>query len=155
LEFFVVVSVDQIKKLREETSAGVMEIKRALEDAGGDFEQAKKLLQKRGVARAAKKSGREAAEGLVAAYIHTNGKIGVMVEVFCETDFVARTEDFQNLTHELAMQVAATDPEGVDELLAQEYIREPAKTVQDMVNEVIAKVGENIRIGRIVRFKIE
>jgi len=146
------VSVDQIKNLRAETGAGVMDVKKALEDSGGDLEKAKRLLKERGVAKAAKKSDREASEGLVAAYIHTTGKIGALVEVFCETDFVARTKDFQNLAHELALQVTATDPKDVDELLAQEYIREPAKTVQDIINEVIAKVGENIRIGRIVRF---
>ena len=148
------VSVDQIKKLRSETSAGVMEIKKAFEDAGGDFAKAKKLLQERGVAKAAKKSDREASEGLIASYIHTTGKIGAIVEVFCETDFVARTPDFQNLAKELAMQVAATEPNDVGELLAQEYIRESSKTVQDLINEVIAKVGENIRIGRLARFQI-
>jgi len=149
-----VATIDQIKKLREETSVGVMDIKRALEDAGGDFVEAKKLLQERGVAKAAEKSEREVAEGLVASYIHTTGKIGAMVELFCETDFVARTADFQNLAHELAMQVAAANPEGVDELLEQEYIREPGKTVRDLVNEVMAKVGENVRVGRIARFQI-
>ncbi len=148
------VSVDQIKKLRSETSAGVMETKKALEDAGGDLEKAKKLLQERGVAKAAKKAEREAADGLVVSYIHTTGKIGAIMEVFCETDFVARTKDFQNLAKELAMQVAATEPQDADELLAQEYIREPSKTVQDLVNEVIAKVGENIRVGRFTRFQI-
>ncbi len=148
------VSVDQIKKLRSETSAGVMDVKRALEDAGGDLEKAKKLLQEQGVAKAAKKAEREAADGLVASYIHATGKIGAMIEVFCETDFVARTEDFQNLTKELAMQVAATDPKDADELLEQDYIRDPSKTVQDFINEVIAKVGENIRIGRFVRFQM-
>lgn len=147
-------TIDGIKKLRTETGAGVMDVKKALEDAGGDVEKAKKLLQEQGVAKAAKKSDREAAEGLVASYIHNNGKIGAIVEVFCETDFVARTDDFQKLAHELAMQVTATDPQDADELLQQDYIREPSKTVQDLVNEVIAKVGENIRVGRFVRFQI-
>ena len=146
--------IETVKELRIETGAAVMDIKRALEESGGDMEKAKKLLQERGVAKAQKKAEREAADGLVAAYIHTNGKIGAMVEVFCETDFVARTEDFQNLAHELAMQVAATDPKSTDELLSQKYIREPSKTVQDLVNEVIAKVGENIRIGEFTRFQI-
>ena len=148
------VSVDQIKKLRAEVGAGVIEVKKALEDSGGDIKGAKKLLQERGVAKAQKKSEREAVEGLVASYIHNNGKIGVLIEVFCETDFVARTEDFQRLSKELAMQVAATDPQDADELLEQEYIREPSKMVQDLVNETIAKVGENIRVGRLARFQI-
>jgi len=147
-------NIEKVKTLREQTSAGVMDIKRALEDAAGDLEKAKKLLQECGVAKAAKKSDREAAEGLIASYIHTTGKIGAMVELFCETDFVARTEDFQNLAHELAMQVAATDPQDTDELLEQEYIRDPAKTVLDVINEVVAKVGENVRIGRLARFQI-
>jgi len=148
------VSVDQIKKLRADTGAGVMEVKKALEESGGDMEEAKKILRERGVAKAAKKASREAKEGRVSAYIHATGKIGAMVELFCETDFVARTEDFQKLGHELAMQVAATDPEDLDELLSQDYIRDPAKTVQDLINEVIAKVGENVKVGRFVRFEI-
>jgi len=147
-------TIDQIKKLRSETSAGVMETKKALEDAGGDTEKAKKLLQEWGVVKAQKKTDREAADGLVATYVHATGKIASMVELFCETDFVARTPDFQNLAKELAMQVAATDPQGSDELLSQEYIREPSKTVQDLINEVVAKVGENIRVGRFQRFEI-
>ncbi len=147
-------AIDKIKRLRSDTGAGVMEIKKALEDAGGDFAKAKRLLQERGVAKAAKKSERKAADGLVASYIHATGKIGAMVEVFCETDFVARTPDFRNLAKELAMQVAATEPQDADELLAQEYIREPSQTVQDLINELIAKVGENVRVGRFARFQI-
>lgn len=147
-------AVDQIKKLRVETGAGVMDIKKALEDAGGDFAEAKKILQERGVAKAAKKSDREASDGLVATYVHATGKIGAMVEVFCETDFVARTDDFQKLAKELAMQVAAAEPKTASEFLEQEYIRDPSKTVQDLINEVMAKVGENIRIGEFVRFQI-
>lgn len=146
--------IDQIKKLRIETGAGVVDTKKALEDSGGDLEKAKKLLQEWGVAKAAKKSEREAVDGLVATYVHATGKIASMVELFCETDFVARTEDFQKLTKELAMQVAATDPKDTDELLQQDYIREPSKTVQDVINETIAKVGENIRIGKFARFQI-
>jgi len=146
--------IDQIKKLREETSAGVIETKKALEDAGGDFAKAKELLQERGVAKAAKKSDRQSSEGLVATYVHATGKIASLVELFCETDFVARTEDFKKLSQELALQVAATDPKDSGELLSQDYVREPSKTVQDLINEVIAKVGENVRVGRFVRFQI-
>jgi len=147
-------AINQIKKLRLETSAAVMDVKRALEESDGDLERAKKLLQERGVAKAAKKSDRAAVDGLVATYVHATGKIASMVELFCETDFVARTEDFQNLAQELAMQVAAADPKDSSELLEQEYIREPSKAVQDLINEVIAKVGENVKVGRIVRFQI-
>ena len=148
------VAIDQIKKLRAETSVGVIEAKKALEDAGGDFTEAKKLLQERGVAKAAKKSDRPSSEGLVATYVHATGKIASMVELFCETDFVARTEDFKKLSQELALQVVATDPQGSDELLSQDYIREPSKTVQDLINEVIAKVGENIKVGKLARFEL-
>jgi len=147
-------TIDQIKKLRMETGAGVVDTKKALEESDGDSEKAKKLLQERGVAKAAKKTDREAADGLVATYVHTNCKIASMVELFCETDFVARTEDFKKLAKELAMQVAATNPEDADELLNQEYIRDPKKKIQDLVNEAIAKVGENIRIGKFARFQI-
>ncbi len=146
--------IDQIKKLRADTSAGVMEVKKALSESGGNTEKAKKLLQEWGVAKAAKKSERQSSEGLVATYVHVTGKIASMIELFCETDFVARTEDFKNLSRELAMQVAATNPKGNDELLSQAYIRESNKTVQDLINKVIAKVGENIRIGKFVRFQI-
>ncbi len=147
-------TVDQIKKLRYGTGAGVMEVKRALGDSGGDLEKAKKLLQERGVAKAQKKTDRKAADGLVATYVHATGKIGAMVEVFCETDFVARTEDFQKLAKELAMQAAATDPKNAEEFLGQEYIREPNKKIQDLINEVIAKVGENVKVGKFIRFQI-
>ncbi len=146
--------IEDIKKLRSETGAAVMDIKRALEESGGDLEEAKKILQERGVAKAQKKFEREASEGLVSTYVHAVGKIGAMVELFCETDFVARTEDFQKLAHELAMQVAATNPQDADELLEQEYIRDPSKTVQDLIGETIAKVGENIKIGKLVRFEL-
>lgn len=148
------VAIEDVKRLRSETSAGIIDCKKALEDSGGDFEEAKKLLAERGVVKAAKRSDREASEGLVATYVHATGKIGAMVELFCETDFVARTKDFQKLAHEIALQVSATDPKDSEELLQQEYIREPAKTVQDLINETIAKVGENIKVGRFIRFEI-
>ncbi len=147
-------TIDQIKKLRSETSAGVIDTKKALEESGGDLEKAKKLLKERGVAKQAKKSDRPSSEGLVATYVHATGKIASLVELFCETDFVARTEDFKKLSQELALQVAATDPKDSGELLSQDYVREPSKTVQDLINEVIAKVGENVRVGRFVRFQI-
>lgn len=144
----------EIQRLREETSAGVMDSKRALEDAGGDYEKAKQLLAERGVASAAKKSGREAKEGLVAAYIHGGGRIGALVELASETDFVARGEEFQKLAQEIAMQVAAMAPAGVDELYAQAYIRDASKTVKDLVTALAAKTGENVSVRRIQRFAL-
>ena len=144
----------QIQRLREETSAGVMDSKRALEDADGDYEKAKQLLTERGVASAAKKSGREAKEGVVAAYIHGGGRIGALVEVSSETDFVSRGEDFQKLAQEIAMQVAAMAPADVDELYAQPYIRDASKTIKDLVTAVAAKTGENVSVRRFQRFAL-
>ncbi|RMF13533.1 MAG: translation elongation factor Ts [Candidatus Dadabacteria bacterium] len=191
--------IEKIKELRERTGAGMSDCKAALAETDGDIDAAIEVLRSKGIAKAAKKSGREASEGLVGSYIHGNGRIGVLVEVNCETDFVARTEDFQNFVREIAMQVAATNPlavnaEGIDPevleaekrvyreqaaeegkpaeiaekivegrirkflkeqtLLDQEYIRDPDKTIQDLLNETIAKLGENILIRRFVRFEL-
>ena len=144
----------EIQRLREETSAGVMDCKRALEDANGDYEQAKTLLAERGVASMKKKEGRAAKEGVVAAYIHAGGRIGSLVEIASETDFVARGEDFQKLAQEIAMQVAAMAPTDVDELLAQAYIRDASKTVKDLVTAIAVKTGENVSVRRIQRFAL-
>lgn len=144
----------EIQRLREETSAGVMDCKRALEDADGDYEKAKALLTERGVASAAKKSGREAKEGVIASYIHSGGRIGALVEVSSETDFVSRGEDFQKLALEIAMQVAAMAPTDIDELYAQAYIRDASKTVKDLVTAVAAKTGENVAVRRFQRFAL-
>jgi elongation factor Ts len=148
------VSIEQIKNLRQQTGAGVMEVKRALDAAAGDVDAAKKILKEQGQEIVAKKSQRKAADGRVFSYIHATGRIGSMIELFCETDFVARTDDFRKLGHELAMQIAATNPQNADGLLSQEYIRDPSKTVRDLTNETIAKVGENVKIGRMVRYEI-
>lgn len=144
----------EVQRLREETSAGVMDCKRALEDALGDYEKAKALLAERGVASAAKKAGREAKEGIVASYIHSGGRIGALVEVSSETDFVARGDDFQKLAQEIAMQVAAMDPADIDELYAQAYIRDASKTVKDLVTGLAAKTGENLSVRRFQRFAL-
>ncbi len=144
----------EVQRLREETSAGVMDCKRALEDANGDYEKAKGLLSERGLASAAKKSGREAKEGTVASYIHAGGRIGALVEVSSETDFVARGDEFQKLAQEIAMQVAAMAPVDLDELLAQAYIRDASKTVKDLVTAVAVKTGENVSVRRFQRFAL-
>ena len=163
------VSADQIKELRERTSAGVMECKRALEEAAGDIDRAMALLQERGIAAAEKRAHRETSQGIVECYIHAGGRIGSMVELNCETDFVARTDDFKTLAHEVAMQIAATNPLSVSEedlptgaegdpaelcLLRQPYIRDGARSVDDLVKEVIAKTGENVRVRRFARFEL-
>jgi elongation factor Ts len=144
----------EIQRLREETSAGVMDCKRALEDADGDYDKAKQLLTERGVASVAKKSGREAKEGIIASYIHAGGRIGSLVEIASETDFVARGDDFQKLAQEIAMQVAAMAPADVDELYGQAYIRDASKTVKDLVTDVARKTGENVSVRRIQRFAL-
>jgi elongation factor Ts len=148
------ISIDDIKKLRKETGAGVLAVKEALEDAGGDFEVAKKDLIAQGIAKAEKKSARDASEGLVHAYIHMGGKLGSMVLVACETDFVARTDDFKKLCNELAMQVCTDDYADVEALLNDEYMRDSTKTVRDVVTESIAKLGENIEIRKFTKLSV-
>jgi elongation factor Ts len=144
----------EVQRLRADTNAGVMDCKRALEDADGDYEKAKGLLKERGLAAVAKKSGREAKEGVVASYIHAGGRKGALVEVASETDFVARSAEFQKLAQEIAMQVAAMSPQTVDDLLGQAYIRDSSKTIKDLVTTLAASVGENVSVRRIQRFAI-
>jgi elongation factor Ts len=144
----------EVQRLRTETNAGVMDCKRALEDAQGDFEKAKGLLKERGLASLKKKSGREAKEGAVSAYIHAGGRVGAIVEIASETDFVSRSPEFQKLAQEVAMHVAAMDPKDVDELLTQAYIRDASKTVNDLVTTLAASVGENVSIRRFQRFAL-
>ena len=186
-----------IKQLREETGLGVMDCKKALEEAGGSFEKAKGVLKRRGADIVAKKSTRVAKEGIIASYVHTGGKTGVLVEINCETDFVARNEIFQNFAKNICLQVVAAKPlcvkkeeipegmlserkkwweeEAKDKppeerekiltekltefsqehvLLNQTFIKEPEKTIQDYLNETIARIGENIAIRRFVRFEL-
>ncbi len=193
------VSIELIKELRKRTAAGFSDCKKALEEAGGDIEKAIDILRKRGLAIAAKRASKATSEGIVAAYVHSNKKIGVLVEVNCETDFVARTDEFQQFAHDVAMQIAATSPIAVrreevpqevlerekklyeeqlreqgkpehiipkiiegklekfykeNVLLEQEFIKNPDVTIQDLLNELIAKTGEKIVIKRFCRFQI-
>ncbi len=147
------ISLDLLKKLREETSAGVSDCRAALEDANGDYGKAKKLIMERGVAKAAKKADRETGAGLIESYVH-GGKVGVLVELRCETDFVARTDAYKNLAHELALQVAAMNPKDVKELMKGDYIRDPGMTIEALVKATIAKVGENITVARFTRIEL-
>ncbi len=161
------VSTESIRLLRERTGAGIMDSKRALEDAEGDMDRAEQALREKGVAKAATKADRVTAEGIIESYIHAGSRIGAMVELNCETDFVGRTPEFKALAHNIAMQIAAMSPSYLDEtdmpdsadaspeevcLLRQPFIRDQGKTVADLVLELRAKVGENIRVGRFVRF---
>lgn len=192
------ITVDMVKTLRERTGAGVLDCKNALTEAGGDFEAAIKLLRERGLAKVAKKASRAVGEGLIEAYVHTGGRIAALVELNCETDFVARTGEFRDLAHNVAMQVAATDPKFLDaeavpdemmdamraqlraeveegipaqvidrvvegrlkkqlaqaSLLQQPFIKDEDMTVRDLVNEKIARLGENIKIRRFVRYEL-
>jgi elongation factor Ts len=145
---------DDVKRLREETGAGVMDCKRALDEAKGDFEKARGLIKERGLAKAKEKSDREAKEGIVEAYVHAGGRIGAMVELSSETDFVARNPDFRGLAKEIAMQVAAMDPTDVDQLLGQPYIRDSSRTIGDLVTGIAATTGENVRVKRFKRFEL-
>ncbi len=139
-------NIQDIKKLREETGAGVLDAKQALQDSAGDYETAKAQLAAKGLAKADKKAARVTKDGLIYSYIHGNGKIGSMVYVACETDFVAKTEDFKNLCHAVALQVCSGDYQDVEELVNDDYIRDPSKTILSLVKETIAKVGENIEV---------
>jgi elongation factor Ts len=192
-------STEQIKELREATGAGVLDCKKALDEANGDLQKAAALLQERGLAKAAKRSDRETAAGMLELYSHGEGRVGVMVEVNCETDFVARTDEFRQFAHEMVLQVAATSPEYVSQedipqgvieaeraamakqaaeegkpadvverivegrfakyleqvcLLNQPYVRDDAKTVDELLKELIASTGENIQIRRFVRWEV-
>ena len=163
------ISVEAIKDLRGRTGAGIMDCKRALQQANGDPHNAEEILRERGIASALKRASRDTNEGLVESYIHSGARIGAMVEVNCETDFVARTPDFKALAHDLAMQVAAMSPLYVDSadipdgedvdpqqacLMQQPFIKDPAQTVQDLVKAAVAKLGENVRVRRFARFSL-
>jgi elongation factor Ts len=158
-----------VKELRDKTGAGVMDAKKALEASNGDMARAEKALAEKGLASAAKKVGRQTSEGVISSYIHSGSRIGAMVELNCETDFVARTPEFQELARNLAMQIAAMTPRYVsraevpaavadvkDEelLLEQAYIRDSSKKVEDLIKESIARVGENIQVRRFSRFAL-
>lgn len=163
------ISTAMIRELRDKTGAGIMDAKRALEQAEGNSEKAEEFLREKGLASAAKRSGRTASEGVVESYIHSGGRIGAMVELNCETDFVARTDDFRDLAKNLAMQIAAMSPRFVDRegvaadagdvsdeelLMEQDYIREPGSKISDLVTQLAAKTGENVVIGRFSRFEL-
>ena len=147
------ISASQVKELREKTGAGMMDCKKVLTETDGDFEKAIELLRERGIAKAAKKSDRIAAEGLVTTYISEDGKVGAAVEVNAETDFVAKNEEFKSFVADVAKQVALKAPKSVEELLAQTSITEPDKTVQEVLTNKIATIGENMSIRRFERFE--
>ncbi len=193
------ISASQVKELREKTGVGMMDCKKALKECKGDVKQAIDFLRKKGIATAKKRGGRQTSEGLVLSYIHAGGKIGVLVEVNCETDFSAKTDDFANFAKDIAMQIAATNPVSVDReglpaetlekegeiyatqakesgkpekviekivegkmkkfysevcLLEQAFVKDPDNSIQDLVNDLMAKTGENVTISRFARFQL-
>lgn len=163
------VSTDDVKRLREETGAGMLDCKKALDETGGDFGQAKENLRKKGFESAAKRAERATAEGVVQSYIHHNRRLGVLVELNCESDFVARTEDFRRLAQQIALQIAGRDPlyispdeipggaEGDPKevsLLLQPFVQDESRTIEDLIKETISKTGENIRVKRFARFEL-
>ena len=148
------VDVDLLKKLRNETGVSLADCRKALEETKNDYKKALVWLRKAGLEKAVKKADRATSQGLVESYIHQNGRVGALVEILCETDFVARTDEFKNLVHEICMQVAAMNPKNVDFLLKQEYIRDSSKTVGELIKETIAKLGENVVINKFSRFEI-
>ncbi len=163
------ITTEKIKELREKTGAGVMDCRNALMNTGGDVEKAIAILKEKGLLKAEKKGERVTSSGLIEAYIHTAGRIGALIEVNCETDFVARTDEFKKLAHLLAMQVAAMNPKYVDAqdlsegsnedpaeacLLEQPFIKDSTRTIKDLVVETIAKTGENIKVRRFVRYEL-
>jgi len=163
------IPVEAVKELRNRTNVGISDCNKALSEVGGDMEKAIEFLKRRGAAIAEKKKDELVTEGVIEAYIHHTRHIGVLVELNCETDFVARTDEFRRLARDLAMQVAATCPQFISSeemppkaetdpqeacLLSQPFIKDPTKTIQEIIAEVIAKVGENIKVGRFARFEL-
>ena len=146
--------IDRIKKLRVQTGLSVTDIRRALEKAGGDEKKALEILQAQGHKIAEKKASRQAAEGVVESYIHTTKKVGAILVLHCETDFVAKSPDFQELAHDLAMQIASMAPKDIKELIAQPFIKDQSLTVKELISKFIAKLGENIKVGDFERFSI-
>jgi len=146
-------AVNDIKKLRDVTGAGVMECKKALADSKGDFDAAIKFIHERGLAKVEKRAGREAGAGLIQSYVH-NERIGVILDVRAETDFVVRSEPFKKLAHELAMQVAAAGPANVEELLKQPYIKDESRTIDEIIKLTSAQVGENIQVKTFSRLEL-
>jgi elongation factor Ts len=163
VEETVAISAAQVKELRDKTGAGFADCKLALEENDGDVAKATEALRKKGHGTHIKVAGRTANQGVIESYIHTGGRIGALVEINCETDFVARTDEFRTLAREIAMQVASMNPqmvgslegnEGDEALLSQEYIRDARRTIRDLIKETIAQVRENIVVSRFVRFEV-
>lgn len=150
----VQIDLQLLKKLRLETSASIADCRRALEESDGDYKKALEWIKKRATEIASKKADRKTGEGIIESYIHQGGTVGVLVELLCETDFVAKTDEFKHLAKEIGMQIAAMNPKNVESLLVQEYIRDSSQTIENVIKSAIGKLGENISIKRFTRFEI-
>ncbi len=146
--------LELLKKLRDETAASVADCRKALDQSGGNYEKALEWLKKRGAEIAEKKAQRETSQGTIESYVHGNGKVGVLVKLACETDFVARTSEFKTLAHEITLQISAMNPADVKSLLVQEYIRDPKLTISDLIKQTIGKLGENIQVREFSRLEL-
>ena len=147
-------NIELLKKLRNETSAGIADCRKALEETDNNYEKAKEWLKAKGLEKAEKKGDREVGQGLVESYVHQTGRVAALVEILCETDFVARTDEFKHLAKEVAMQVASMNPKDVDALLKQDYIRDNSLTIEKLIKQTIGKLGENIVVKKISRLAI-
>ena len=148
------IKADNVKILRDKTGASVMDCKKALEQAGGDEKKALKILDEKDRLTAMKKSQRAAEQGIIEAYIHSNKKIGVLLELKCETDFVAKNEEFREWAHDIAMHIAGMDSQDAESLLEELFVKDPLITVKNLIESRISKLGENIKIGKFVRFEL-
>jgi len=148
------ISMDEIKKLRKETGARIMDCKKALEESKGDYKKALEVVEEKGLARAEKNADRETKAGYVASYVHNNGQVASLVEIVCETDFVAKNDEFVTMARDIAMHVTAMNPENVKDLLEQEFIRDASVTIAMMLKSLSGKIGEKMVITRFVRYEI-
>ena len=147
-------TMDDVKKLREETGARIMDCKKALDEAKGDMEKAKEVVAAKGLARAEKTAERETKAGYVASYVHNNGMVAALVEILCETDFVAQNDEFRTMARNIAMQVTAMNPENVEELLAQDSIHDGSNTIEGLLKALSGKIGEKMTINKFVRYEV-
>jgi len=148
------ISAELVRQLREKTGASMMDCKKALEEANGDEAKATEILRAKDKLTAMKKSERTADQGIIETYVHANGKIGVLLEIKCETDFVARNEEFKELAHEIAMHIAGMDSKDPETLLGEPFVKDPSKTIKDLIEAKIGKLGENIKVSRFIRFEL-
>lgn len=147
-------TAQDVKQLRELTGAGMMDCKKALDQADGDFDKAVEIVKAQGLAKAEKKQDRETKEGYIASYVHNNNKVAAMVEIMCETDFVARNEEFQAMARNIALHIVSMNPATVEELLEQEYIKDPTITIGEIIKQLSGKIGEKFVLNRFVRYEV-